>query len=59
MCIRHGVQTSISTKGHILYENNKKKQYLHQNGKSPTKKVMGWAIPSYITTKSHYVACNM
>jgi len=25
----------------------------------PTGKVMGWAISSYITTKSHCVPCNM
>jgi len=27
--------------------------------KSPTRKVMLWAIPSYITTKNHCVPCNM
>ncbi len=26
---------------------------------APTRKVMGWAIPSYITTKSYLVPCNM
>ncbi len=38
----------------------KKRQYLHQNGKSLVGWTFkGWVIPSYITTKSHCVPCNM
>jgi hypothetical protein len=41
------------------YEDNKKRQYLHQDGKSPIGKVMGQVIPSYIKTKNHRVPCNV
>jgi len=36
-----------------------KKTILISNGKFPTKKVMAWATPSYITTTNHFVPCNM
>ncbi len=35
------------------------KKIIHQNGKSLARKVMAWAILSYITTKNHCVPCNM
>ncbi len=34
-----------------------KKTILTSKWKSPIGKVMGWAIPSYITTKTHCVPC--
>jgi hypothetical protein len=43
----------------ILHYGITKKTISTPKWKSPTGKVMLWAIPSYITTKTHCVPCNM
>jgi len=53
------VTLPIFTNESLHYENNKKDNIYIKIGNPPLERLWGWAIPSYITTKSHCVPCNM